>query len=149
MRLQGWSIPTSEGLTRCSEQRIATLLPGSSFNTFQIDNHYARYLLLSRTKDLSYDDYFRAFLDAHNLLIKQARTEKDSYYPFKVARSYSDFVVQNIDRLAPEQKEVISKSVAQMIKQIDGSSAHVLRYPMVEEARGDLFKADRLLKETS
>jgi hypothetical protein len=117
----------------------------AGYNTFQIDNHYARYLLVSRTKDPSYTDYFKSFLDAHNLLIKQARTETDAYYPFKVARSYADFVVQNLDRLIPEQKQVILNAVVQMIRQIDKSSAHVLRYPMVEDERRDLREAERLL----
>jgi hypothetical protein len=77
--------------------------------------------------------------------LKQARTEPDAYYPFKVARSYSDFVVQNLDRLIPEQRQIISNAIVQMIQQIDKSSSHVLRYPMVEEARRDLREAERLL----
>ena len=115
------------------------------YNTFQIDNHYARYLLISRTKDPRYDDYFKAFIDAHNLLIKQARTERGAYYPFKVARSYVDFVAQNRGRLRPEQQEVISSSIKQMINQVENSAIDMSRYPMVEGARRDLIEASRLL----
>lgn len=116
------------------------------YNTFQIDNHFARYLLVSRTLDGSYGDYFKAFLDAHNLLIKQAKTEPHAYYPFKVARLYYDFVVRNESRLVPEQRPAVQGAINQMIAQIDQSSKHVLRYALVEEARRELTRAMDLMK---
>ncbi|MDA9417852.1 hypothetical protein ABH991_002463 [Bradyrhizobium ottawaense] len=123
---------------------IARSIP--NYNPFQIDNHFARFLLVSRTLDHSYGDYFKAFIDAHGLLIKQARTEQHAYYPFKVARSYYDFVLQNGPKLVPEQKGAIESAIQQMIKQIDRSSKHVLRYRLVQEARGDLVRTSELLK---
>ena len=123
---------------------LAKSLP--NYNTFQIDNHFARFLLVSRTLDLSYGDYFKAFIDAHGLLMKQARTEKDAYYPFKVARSYHDFVLQNGPRFVPEQRGAIDGAIQQMIKQIDRSSKHVLRYRLVQEARSDLARTSELLR---
>jgi len=93
-----------------------------------------------------WDLIFKAFIDAHSLLMKQARTEKDAYYPFKVARSYHDFVLQNGPRFVPEQLGAISGAVQQMIKQVDRSSKHVLRYRLVQEARADLLRTSELLK---
>jgi hypothetical protein len=111
------------------------------YNPFQIDNHYARYLLVSRASDRTYVDFFRAFLDAHALLMKQARTEPNAYYPFKVARFYRDFVANNMDRLTGEQKGIMRGSIDQMISQIDHGSRHILRYRLVQECRDALVEA--------
>jgi len=117
----------------------------AGYNPFQIDNHYARYLLVSRTSDPRYEDYFKAFIDAHQLLIKQAHTEPNAYYPYKVARLYKPFVQQNLKRMTPEQLAVISGAAKQMISQINKSSRHVTRYRLVTECMQDLEETQRLL----
>ena len=117
----------------------------SGYNPFQIDNHFARYLLVSRTNDRTYEDFFRAFVEAHGLLMKQARTEPNAYYPFKVARFYKEYVAQNLDRLVPEQRGTIKGAVDQMIAQIDKSSRHVMRYRLVQECRVDLAETKSML----
>ena len=116
----------------------------TGYNPFQIDNHYARYLLVSRTSDRGYADYFKAFLDAHKLLMKQVQTEPNAYYPFKVARLYKDFVQHNLDRFTREQLNAVSGAVDQMISRINKSSRHVTRYRLVMECLSELEETKRL-----
>jgi hypothetical protein len=77
--------------------------------------------------------------------MKQARTEPNAYYPFKVARSYKDYVAQNLDRLDGEQRGEINSAVDQMISQIDKSSRHVMRYRLVQECREDLAETKNMI----
>ncbi|KAA3441817.1 hypothetical protein C7I87_33630 [Mesorhizobium sp. SARCC-RB16n] len=86
-----------------------------NFDTFQIDNHYARFLLESRTKDMSYRDDFKVFLEAHALLIKQAVKEEDAYYPFRVASGYLPFFIARGSSYDENQKNVIRKSAEEVI----------------------------------
>lgn len=67
---------------------------GSTFSAYQIDNHYARYLLENqlyyRKKEASLDIFIRA----HRLLCKNSDVDKgknNRYYKFRVARLYKEY----------------------------------------------------------
>jgi hypothetical protein len=62
------------------------------YNTFQIDNHYARFLLESRTRSNEWEDHFYALREAHSLLIKQMSGVEEGYYPYRVARNYLSLI---------------------------------------------------------
>ncbi|WP_027581127.1 SIR2 family protein [Bradyrhizobium sp. Ai1a-2] len=117
----------------CFAAPNAIVIATARSNVFDLRNNEVEEIF-----DRTYEDFFRAFTEAHGLLMKQARTEPNAYYPFKVARSYKEYVAQNLDRLTPEQQSVIKGSVSQMIAQIDKGSRHVMRYRLVQECRVDL-----------
>jgi len=143
-RLEHSEFKSAETLFRTAYSHANSI---DGYNPFQIDNHFARYLLVSRTNDRTYEDFFRAFTEAHRLLMKQARTEPHAYYPFKVARFYKEYVAQNSDRLVPEQLGAIAAAVNQMIAQIDKGSRHIMRYRLVQECRVDLVETREMLAQ--
>lgn len=66
---------------------------GRSFSTYQIDNHYARYLLDHQIDSRNPTNSYDVFMEAHRLLMKSkcdAKSE-NKYYQFRVARSYRDY----------------------------------------------------------
>lgn len=66
---------------------------GGRFSTFQIDNHYARFLLERQIYSRNPKDAYTIFLKAHQLLVKSGNNNIDDnrYYQFRVARCYKDF----------------------------------------------------------
>ncbi|TPJ55719.1 MULTISPECIES: SIR2 family protein [unclassified Mesorhizobium] len=116
----------------------------ANFDTFQIDNHYARFLLESRTKDVSYRDDFKVFLDAHSLLVKQAVKEEDAYYPFRVASGYLAFYIARGMNYDANQKNVIRKSAEEVISRARLIPRNTKKHHHVEQCLanlGELLKA--------
>lgn len=67
---------------------------GRMFSTFQIDNHYARYLLESQVFSRNYKTAFSVFIEAHKLLTrKYVQDDKinDRFYQFRVAIIYKEY----------------------------------------------------------
>lgn len=125
----------------------------ANYNTFQIDNHYARFLIVSRSRDLRFDDYFKAFVEAHKILVRQVHSEPDAYYPYKVARLYRDYVEANGARLSLEQAEIVKGAARQMLGFIEKGTRHLTRYRLVTEARESLeytvHLVDRLVRKST
>lgn len=63
------------------------------FSTFQIDNHFARFLLDRQIYYRNPTNAYNNFVNAHNLLIRAHRDMElnDRYYQFRVARCYKDY----------------------------------------------------------
>ncbi|WP_159953105.1 SIR2 family protein [Rhizobium sp. 18065] len=139
-----------DGNYRVSEIHFKTSYSHASkikgYDTFQIDNHYARFLLESRKNDNSLKDDFKAFIDAHALLIKQARKEKDAYYPYKVARIYLDFYKVRGASYTPEQLRVLLNSCQEMIAEIGKVTKAANKYYVIEECYADLTRMSSDLK---
>lgn len=67
---------------------------GGRFSTFQIDNHYARFLLERQIYSRNSKGAFAIFFKAHQLLVKSGNNSIDDnnrYYQFRVARCYKDY----------------------------------------------------------
>ena len=67
---------------------------GRNFSTFQIDNHYARYLLESQIFTRNYETASSVFIEAHKLLTKIYISDdliNDRYYQFRVAILYKEY----------------------------------------------------------
>ena len=74
---------------------------------FQIDNHFAKFLLKSRMRRVDiYDDFFWAFDEANKLSIAQYRARDEARFPLEVFAQYGDYFdtvgrkVQGSDREA-------------------------------------------------
>ena len=61
------------------------------FDTYQIDNHHARYLLENAITNGTQDDCMNAFKEAHQKLVKESHRKDSRFYTFKVAVKYKDF----------------------------------------------------------
>lgn len=57
-----------------------------------ISNHYAKFLILSRTKSNHYDDYYGAFSQAHSVLIQQMNRDTNKHFPYRQAGEYVEFI---------------------------------------------------------
>ena len=78
------------------------------WDTFQIDNHYARLLLETSIKDLESADAMENFREARRILIRQMENER-LHYPYKVAISFQDFWDRHHASLADaELKEILA-----------------------------------------
>ena len=70
------------------------------WNTFQIDNHYARYLMIEATQVLEYPDVMDSFRKARDIINRQIQDER-RHYPYRVASNYQSF----LDRFGRKMKK--------------------------------------------
>lgn len=61
------------------------------FETFAIDNHYARYILENELESGSHETCMEAFLKAHKILTDPIHKTKVRFYPYRVAQNYYPF----------------------------------------------------------
>ncbi|NVO55007.1 SIR2 family protein [Rhodobacteraceae bacterium B1Z28] len=64
----------------------------TDYDTYQIDNHYARFLLESSVQGADWIAAEVNFWHAHEILLKQMSSKRQGHYPYRVASNYLDFV---------------------------------------------------------
>lgn len=74
------------------------------YDPYQIENQYAKFLIESRTHSKRWDDAYEALKDAHVIIARQMSNFTEGYYPYRVARSYLDFVEVNDKSFTKDQK---------------------------------------------
>lgn len=62
-----------------------------NFDTYQIDNHYARFVLENERINGSQSTCMEAFRHAHGILMDSRHKVEVRYYPYRVARNYYPF----------------------------------------------------------
>lgn len=86
---------------------------GRTFSAYQIDNHYARFLLEKQLYYRNNKDSLAVFIEAHRLLNKNSeveRSQKNSrYYKFRVARAYKDYYDAFASRYDQPDKDIFLK----------------------------------------
>ena len=87
------------------------------YDTFQIDNHYARFLLTRATKSISCDEAFNYFKESCRLLKKQMENEM-KYYPYRVATNVSDFFLAHRDSLSVQQRTEVLEFCGFVLKRV-------------------------------
>jgi hypothetical protein len=65
---------------------------GSESDTRDVNNHYAKFLIDSRTRSDDYSDHFKAFELAHQILIGQMNRDSNRHFPYRQAIKYTDFI---------------------------------------------------------
>lgn len=63
----------------------------TNFDTFQIDNHFARYLLEDANEKKNVIEPIEVFKRAHRMLMASQKGNQYKHYSFRVARHYSTF----------------------------------------------------------
>ena len=82
-----------------------------AFSTFQIDNHYARFLLEKVIYARDYEHAYASFIEAHKLITaKNTINLNDKYYQFRVARSYKGIFDIFYSDFTDEQKKAFVDS---------------------------------------
>jgi hypothetical protein len=110
----------------------------SDFDTFQVDNQYARYLLESRMyAPNEFPDPFYAFLEAHKRLRHQIIRDRSATHPYRVAELYPEFLRTRWDDMDSRQHDVVRKSVEEM-SDLLGRAKVRTKGPRVKETRNAL-----------
>lgn len=90
---------------------------GRDFSTFQIDNHYARYLLENQLYSRNHETAYSNFVEAHQLLTKIYVYEdamNSRYYQFRVANAYKEYYDVFFKTFSEEEKEGFIKRCEEM-----------------------------------
>ena len=88
------------------------------YETYQIDNHYARFMLV---RAISLDDVetcMTAFRKARNIIQSQIQVGR-RHYPYRVARSFYDFYDAFESKLSEKHREEIAKAAAYISRRIE------------------------------
>lgn len=75
----------------------------TNFDTYQIDNHYARFLLEDAVTNGLSHNYMAVFKDAHEKLMTKRRGDEYKYYNFRVAHLYLDYYNAFRSNLSPAE----------------------------------------------
>lgn len=89
-----------------------------NYNTFQIDNHYARYLLSKAVREMSKDEAIAAFRTARQTINDQIKRERTHYYPYRVARLYRDFYEHFEGEFSSDERDEVLRAAGFVIRRI-------------------------------
>jgi hypothetical protein len=113
------------------------------WDTFQIDNHYARFLL---TRAISLNDIstcMTAFRSARAIIHNQIERER-LHYPYRVASLYSDFYARFASRLKMQNKDEIKRAAKHVCERIE-------KLPPIRQEHPDIrdcfAKLERVLRD--
>lgn len=62
------------------------------YDTYQIDNHYARFLIESSIYENVWNNSWDKFDKAHKIITKQMKSQEKGHYPYRVANLYIEFI---------------------------------------------------------
>ena len=87
-------------------------------STHQIDNHYARFLLVRAVEHNDPDKCMASFRKARQIIDNQIKDDR-MHYPYRVARSYLDFYEAFEAKLNPTRLEEIRQAAVFVSRRID------------------------------
>jgi hypothetical protein len=91
------------------------------FDTFQIDNHFARYLLVETANaKLPVNSAVQNFREARGIINRQLAQRERLHYPFRVACGYQDFVDKFGPQLSTEVCGELRVAAEHVLERIDG-----------------------------
>jgi tetratricopeptide (TPR) repeat protein len=108
------------------------------FQTYQLDNHYARYLLENVITGANLPEAMQSFKRAHSILAKQARIADNQHYPFRVARGYFHFWKVFGGRLSTEDQTYVKKAAGEILRAIESLPDRLRNSRFVIECRNNL-----------
>jgi hypothetical protein len=88
------------------------------FNTFQIDNHYSRYLLEKAIEENDYAQCMADYREAHAIISRQVVTDENRHYPYRVAIQYFDFYSQFYEKVEATDQKFILNSCLYIVDKI-------------------------------
>jgi hypothetical protein len=109
-----------------------------------INNHYARLLLDSRTKGEDYNDYWDAFSAAHTILLDQMNRGGNKHFPYRQAKNYTSFIAYRRHKLSAHQISLFVSSCRQVISAIDNLTGSIKHSIEVQQCRESMHRAIEL-----
>jgi SIR2-like domain len=121
-RIDRGEYPLADKLLGVAESRQQQL----GYNSFQIDNQRARFLLISRAKGGEYTDYQPAYVRACQLIFKQLRESrgKADPYPLKLILPHEDFVTKRFENLDAGAKQLCGRVLQAFKQRLEEWPAH-------------------------
>lgn len=119
----------------------AKIMP--NFDTYQIDNHFARYLLENSTYSIDDPDYMDTIEKVQNILTEPNHLKSTKYYPFRVAQNYLPFYEKYKNRMSKKEKEKFSSFSMKLLNMIDEYKKAAPAYGH----RRDVNNAKRVLEQ--
>lgn len=95
-----------------------SLAEARDFNAFQIDNHYARFLLMRAIRSKDQGNCMKSFRDARKLIFEQIQTER-RHYPFRVATNIGEFFDTFAPVLLAGDKQEIARAAKHILHRIE------------------------------
>ena len=90
-----------------------------NFDTFQIDNHFARHIIENEIYNGSNDTCMSQFLKAHRIVVNPIDNNKYRHYPFRVASHYFAFYEKYYLNLEEQDKIIFIHSCNEVLRKID------------------------------
>lgn len=114
-----WNI--EKGNLGLAKQQLATAYSyahSKKVDTYQLDNQYARYLLLDIIASQNSKQVMAPFKKAHKILTNNLSPNKLKYYPYKVAQQYVIIFDKFYKDLAISEREEFRRYLNEMIQSI-------------------------------
>lgn len=112
------------------------------FDTYQIDNHYARHILENEVANGSQNSCMKAFEEAHNALMNPKHKVDSYYYPYRVAQQYYPFYEKYYKGMNKNEKNFFLAACTSMLKRIEW----YLNSTTTQEGRMDVLRAKEYLE---
>ena len=115
----------------------------NKFETFAIDNHYARFILENEIENGSQDTCMEAFRKAHTILMNPIHKTKVRFYPYRVAQNYYPFYEKFYHKISPVDKKFFVKCC----DEINNRAKEYAKDVESSKSKSDVRKAIKLLEQ--
>jgi len=105
-----------------------------SFNTYQIDNHYARFLLVQAIQKLEAEPAMENFRRARAIINQQISDER-MHYPYRVATHYQPFLDRFSSSLTFDQLQELGKGAEDVSQTIDNLPYYRSKHKYIVECK--------------
>lgn len=104
------------------------------WDTFQIDNHFSRFLLVQAIVDLDFQPALANFRQACTILERQMRNER-RHYPYRVAVKFQDFINRFQGEMGIAEAQEIGSIASKILERIDTLPGHRRTHRQVIKCR--------------
>jgi hypothetical protein len=123
-------------LTRASKyfDTSYSLAQTKGWDTFQIDNHYARYLLVRAAEEAAYEEVMELFRHARTLINRQMKDD-NLHYPYRVASTYQSVYDRFQSRFSEAELQEISQAARTVSERIETLPSDRARHHYVKKCK--------------
>ena len=91
----------------------------NQYDTYKIDNHYAKYLLMNAISNVSPETFMTSFRKAHGLLMQESPMDHGMSYPLTVAKYYKPFIKKYLPQMTLDDKVFVQTACYEMIDRME------------------------------
>ncbi len=89
-----------------------------TYDSYQIDNHYARFLIMRAIHSHELATAMNAFREARKIIFSQIQNER-LHYPYRVAKTFGIFYDTFVSEMDSQQKEEIKRAAKHIVSRIE------------------------------